>query len=97
MEGRLPGGDAVSTCNKWYNPSMVSDELGPASPQTDDGVRRVEHALIRAQQLVDRKPTGPADLSWHIEATQVGDLSVLALLLRREPPTGPSPSASAIA
>jgi hypothetical protein len=37
-----------------------------------------------------------AALSWYIEATQVGHLSVLALLLQREPPTGPSPSGSPI-
>jgi hypothetical protein len=76
---------------------MVPEGLEPVSRQMDDRVRRVERALVRAQQLVDRKPTGQAALSWYIEATQVGDLSVLALLLQREPPTGPSPSGSAIA
>jgi hypothetical protein len=40
---------------------------------------------------------GQAALSWYIEATQVGDFSVLALLLQREPPTGPRPSGSPIA
>src|SRR6202035_3602193 len=78
-------------------PSMAPDGLEPVSGQTDDRVRRVELALERAQQLVDRKPTGQAALSWYVEATQVGDLSVLALLFQREPPTGPSPSGSPIA
>jgi hypothetical protein len=71
---------------------MVPDGPEPAARQVDDRVRRVERALVRAQQLVDRKPTGQAALSWHIEATQVGDLAVLALLLQREPRKGPSGS-----
>lgn len=78
-------------------PSMAPEGVEPVSRQADDRVRRVERALLRAQELVDRKPTGQADLSWYIEATQVGELSVLALLLQREPGTGPSNSGSPVA
>ena len=75
---------------------MVPDGLGPVSSQTDR-VRRVEHALVRAQQLVDRRPTGQAALAGYIEAAHVGDLSVLALLLQREPHVGLNPSSSPVA
>jgi hypothetical protein len=71
---------------------MVTDGRGSASAQTDNGVRRVDRALTRAQQLVDRKPTGQAAWSWYIEAAQVGDLSLLALVLQRAASAGPSSS-----
>jgi hypothetical protein len=62
---------------------MVADAAEPASRRTADSVRGVERALARAQELVDNRPTEPRALSWYVEATQVGDLSLLALLLQR--------------
>jgi hypothetical protein len=61
----------------------VTEGVQPLSRLTGDGVRGVERALVRAQELVDRKPTGQRAFSWYVEATQVGDLSLLALLLQR--------------
>ena len=69
---------------------MAADHaIGARSPRADDAVRLVEHALVRAQELVDRKPTGQAALAWYIEAAQVGDLSVLAVLFAHEHGTSP--------
>jgi hypothetical protein len=59
------------------------------SYQADDAVRLIERALVRAQQLVDRKPAGRRPLAWYIEAASVGDLSLLAVLVSHEPGTVP--------
>ena len=75
---------ASAACNKRYDLLMAADGPEPVSQPTRDGIRGVERALARAQELVDRTPMSQGDLAWYIEATQVGDLSVLALLLRRE-------------
>lgn len=72
--------------------SVVPDPATDArSRQANDAVRLVEGALVRAQELVDRKPVGQAALAWYIEAAQVGDLSLLALLLAHETATGAGP------
>lgn len=76
-------GDEVDSCNKCYDLSMVAGEPVPVSRLTGDRVRGVERALVRAQELVGRKPAGERAYSWYVEATHVGDLSVLALLLQR--------------
>jgi len=63
---------------------MAADRAIDAKDPRDDAVRRVEEALVRAQELVDRKPPGPGNLAWYIEAAQMGELSVLARLLALE-------------
>ena len=62
---------------------VVAGEPDPVSRLTGDRVREVERALVRAQELVDRKPAGERAYAWYAESTHVGDLSVLALLLQR--------------
>ena len=47
----------------------------------------MERAIARAQELVDRKREGQSGLPWYFEAMQVGDLSLLALLLQRPAPS----------
>jgi hypothetical protein len=70
-------------CNKCYDRTVVTEGAEPVSRLAAERVRGVERALVRAQELVDRKPTRQGALSWYVEATQVGDLSLLALLLQR--------------
>ena len=65
---------------------MAGKGTAPASLVPPDGVRNVEQALARAQRLVESKPAGRAGLAWYIEAMNVGDLPLLALLLRRPVP-----------
>ena len=48
---------------------------------------QIGDALARAQELVDSAGAGRVDLPWYVEAMQVGDLSLLALLLRRPLPS----------
>ena len=47
------------------------------------GLGSLEQVIARAQQLIDARPAAECSPAWVHEAAHVGDLSVLALALRR--------------
>lgn len=66
---------------------MVESTTDTAPGSARAGASPVEEALLRAQELVDEARTGRGSPVRYVEAMQVGDLSLIALLLARPRPS----------
>ena len=58
---------------------MTDHKRADASRASASGNALLEHARVRAQELVESRPAGAYPLPWCVEALHVGDMSVLAL------------------
>jgi hypothetical protein len=58
---------------------MTDHTRGDRFRASASGNALLEHARVRAQELVESRPAGAYPLPWCVEALHVGDISVLAL------------------
>jgi hypothetical protein len=58
---------------------MTDNKRGDAFRASASANALLQHARVRAQELVESKPAGAYPLPWCVEALHVGDISVLAL------------------